>query len=59
LFPLFATSVVDTGGKFTANVVDAGGNLPSVSTIPVSMTSGVLMGKCPKLQLYSAAGKGT
>jgi hypothetical protein len=25
LFPLFATGVVDTGGKFTASVVDTGG----------------------------------
>jgi hypothetical protein len=25
LFPLFATGVVDTGGKFAAGVVDTGG----------------------------------
>jgi hypothetical protein len=31
---LFATGVVDTGGKFAAGVVDTGGNLP-----PVSLTS--------------------
>jgi hypothetical protein len=29
---LFATHVVDTGGKFAAGVVDTGGNLPPVST---------------------------
>jgi hypothetical protein len=28
LFPLFATGVNDTGGKFAAGVVDTGGNLP-------------------------------
>jgi hypothetical protein len=33
LFPLFATVVVDTGGKFSAGVVETGGNLPPVSTI--------------------------
>jgi hypothetical protein len=32
---LFATGVVDTGGKFAAGVVDTGGNLPPVSLIPV------------------------
>ncbi len=31
MFPLFATCVVDSGGKFTAGVVDTGGNLPLVS----------------------------
>jgi hypothetical protein len=42
LFPLFATDVIDTGGKFaadgvytggkfTAGVVDTGGNMPPVS----------------------------
>jgi hypothetical protein len=25
LFPLFATGVIDTGGKFAAGVVDTGG----------------------------------
>ncbi len=35
LYPVFATSVVNTGGKFTAGVVDAVGNLPPVSLIPV------------------------
>jgi hypothetical protein len=28
LFPLFATGVVDNGGKFAAVVVDTGRNLP-------------------------------
>jgi hypothetical protein len=32
LFPLFATSVVYTGGKFAVGVVNSGGNLPPVST---------------------------
>jgi hypothetical protein len=36
LFPLFATGVVDTGGKFAAGIVDTGGNLPPVSLIPVA-----------------------
>jgi hypothetical protein len=34
LYPLFATSVIDTGGKFVADVVDTSGKLP-----PVSLTS--------------------
>jgi hypothetical protein len=32
LFPLFATFVIDTGGKFTAGMVDTVSNLPPVST---------------------------
>jgi hypothetical protein len=35
LYPLFATGVVNTSGKFAAGVVDTGGNLPPVSLIPV------------------------
>jgi hypothetical protein len=41
LFPLFAFSVIDTGGKFSAGVNDTSGklapvaNLPPVSLIPV------------------------
>ncbi len=31
MFPLFATGVSDTGGKFAAGVVDTGGKLPPVS----------------------------
>ncbi len=34
LFPLFATSVIDIGGKFAAGIVDTGGNLLPVSTTP-------------------------
>ncbi len=34
LFPVFASGV-DTSGKFTGIVVDAGGDLPPVSLIPV------------------------
>jgi hypothetical protein len=40
LFPLFATGVNDTGGKFAAGIVDTGGNLP-----PVSTTQGELVAK--------------
>jgi hypothetical protein len=36
LYPLFATGVIDTGGKFAAGVVDTGGNLPPASLIPVA-----------------------
>jgi hypothetical protein len=43
LFPIFATGVLDTGGKFATRVVDTGGNyaagvvanLPPVSLILV------------------------
>jgi hypothetical protein len=40
LFPLFATGVNYTGGKFAASVVDTGGNLPpaSLTPAPVSLT---------------------
>jgi hypothetical protein len=34
LFPLFATGVIGTGGKFAAGVVDTGGKLPPVSLTP-------------------------
>ena len=30
MFPLFATGVINTGGKFAAGVVDTGGNLQTV-----------------------------
>ena len=41
MFPLFATGVIDTGGKFAASVNNAGGNdaggkLPPVSTTPAA-----------------------
>jgi hypothetical protein len=45
LFPLFATGVIDTGGKFAARVVDTGGNLPPASLTPVSTTQGKLVAK--------------
>ncbi len=32
MFSLFATGVIDTGGKFAAGVVDTGGKLPPVLT---------------------------
>ncbi len=31
MFPLFATGVIYTGGKFAAGVVDTGGNMPPAS----------------------------
>jgi hypothetical protein len=39
LFPLFATGVIDTGGKFAAGVVDTGGKLPPVSTTQGKMVA--------------------
>jgi hypothetical protein len=36
LFPLFATGVNDTGGKFAGGVVDTGGNLPPASLAPAA-----------------------
>jgi hypothetical protein len=36
LFQLFATGVNDTGGKFSASVVDTGGNLPPASLTPAA-----------------------
>jgi hypothetical protein len=36
LYPLFATGVIDTGGKFAAGVVDTCGNLPPASLTPVA-----------------------
>jgi hypothetical protein len=36
LFPLFATGVVYTVGKFAAGVVVTGGNLPPASLTPVA-----------------------
>jgi hypothetical protein len=36
LFTLFATGVIDTGGKFAAGVVDTGENLPAVSLTPAA-----------------------
>jgi hypothetical protein len=44
LFALFATDVIDNGGKFAAGVADTGGKFPPVLTsasnfLPVSTTS--------------------
>ncbi len=36
MFPLFATGVIDRGGKFAAGVVDTGGKLPPVSLTAVA-----------------------
>jgi hypothetical protein len=43
LFPLFATGVIDTGGKFAAGVVDAGGKLPPESLTPAANLPPVLL----------------
>jgi hypothetical protein len=40
LFPLVATGVIETGGKFAAGVVDTGGKLPPVSLMPAANTGG-------------------
>jgi hypothetical protein len=42
LFPLFATGVIYTGGKFAAGVVETGDNLPPVSLTPVANLPPVL-----------------
>ncbi len=39
MFPLFAINVISTDGKFAAGVVDAGGNLPPVSTTPAKLVA--------------------
>jgi hypothetical protein len=38
LFPVFATSVNGTGGKFAAGVVDTVGNLPPASLTPAAVS---------------------
>jgi hypothetical protein len=39
LLPFFAIGVNDTGGKFSAGVIDTGGNLPPAANLPlVSLT---------------------
>ncbi len=47
MFPLFATGVIDTGGKFAAGVVDTGGNFVDTggNLRPVSTTLGKLVAK--------------
>jgi hypothetical protein len=32
LFPLFATGIIDTCGKFAVSIIDTGGKMPPVST---------------------------
>jgi hypothetical protein len=39
MFSLFATGVIDTGGKFVTGVVDTGDNLPPASLTPVANTT--------------------
>jgi hypothetical protein len=46
LSPLFATGVIDTGGKFAADVDVTGGKLP-----PVSTTLAKLVAKLPTVSL--------
>ncbi len=41
MFPLFATSVVDTGGKFVSGIIDTG----VANLLPVSTTQGDLVEK--------------
>jgi hypothetical protein len=51
LFPLFATSAIDAGGKFTAGVVDTCGNLPPVSmtqAVPVAKFTASVIDNCGK-----------
>jgi hypothetical protein len=53
LFPLLATGVVDTGGKFLSGVVDTVSNLPPVSLTPVANLLLVLL--TPVANLPSAS----
>jgi len=46
---LFATGVIDTGGKFVAGVVDTSGKLPLVANLPL-----VLLTPVANLPLVSA-----
>jgi hypothetical protein len=52
LFPLIATGVNGTGGKFSAGVVDNGGNLPlalltpAANLPPVSLTLVAICHRC-------------
>jgi hypothetical protein len=39
LFPLFATGVNNTGGKFASGVVDTSGKFAPVSTTPVELVA--------------------
>jgi hypothetical protein len=62
LVPLFASGVIDTGGKFAAGVIDTGGKLPLVSLSPAAklvakFAAGVVdtSGKLPPVSLISAA----
>jgi hypothetical protein len=50
LLPLFATGVINTGGKFAAGVVHTGGKLP-----PVSTTLGKQVANLPPVSLIPAA----
>ncbi len=55
MFPLFANGVIYTGGKFTAGVVDTGGDLPPVSLRPASTTLAKLVENLPPVSLISVA----
>ncbi len=59
MFPLFATGVNDTGGKFAVNVFDNGGKLPPVLLTPAKLVAkfaaGVVdAGVAPRLANISA-----
>jgi hypothetical protein len=45
LFPLFATSVVDTGGKIAAGIVDTGGKF-ATGINNTSETGGKIFRRC-------------
>jgi hypothetical protein len=49
VFPLFATGVIDTGGKFAAGVIDTGGKKKILP--PVSTTLAVLVANLPLVLL--------
>jgi hypothetical protein len=53
LFQLFATGVVDAGGKFATGVVDAGGKFAPVSLTPV--VNFMRPGGLPKVAMTTAA----
>ncbi len=55
MFPLFATGVIDTGGKFSTCVVDTGGNLPLVSTTPAIQVAISRCCRCYRWQIYSTS----
>jgi hypothetical protein len=53
LFPLFATGVNDTGGKFAEGFVDTGGNLSPGSLPLVSTTQAKCWQNLPPVVVYT------